>query len=75
MEPTAEAIDFGAVVSQITENVFQTMMGMEVRLVDTPFPPAGELITAVVSLAGGGGLLLAAGYFALRYPRRPPVAA
>jgi hypothetical protein len=30
---------------------------------------------AVVSLAGGGGLLLAAGYFALRYPRRPPVAA
>lgn len=29
---------------------------------------------AVVSLAGGGGLLLAAGYFALRYPR-PPAAA
>lgn len=52
MEPAAEAIDFGAVVSQIIENVFQTMMGMEVRLVDTPFPPAGELITAVVSLAG-----------------------
>src|SRR5665647_3205213 len=26
---------------------------------------------AVVSLAGGGGLLLAAGYFALRHPHRP----
>jgi hypothetical protein len=29
---------------------------------------------AVVSLAGGGGLLLAAGYFALRYPCRPAAA-
>jgi hypothetical protein len=29
---------------------------------------------AVVSLAGGGGLLLAAGYFALHYPRRPAAA-
>ena len=29
---------------------------------------------AVVSLAGGGGLLLAAGYFALLCPRRPPTA-
>jgi hypothetical protein len=28
---------------------------------------------AVVSLAGGGGLLLAAGYFALRHPRIPVV--
>jgi chemotaxis protein CheX len=52
MEPIAEATDFGPVINQIVEHVFQTMMGLDVRVVDAPFPPAGELITAAISLAG-----------------------
>jgi chemotaxis protein CheX len=52
MEPTEEVTDFGPVVNQIVEHVFQTMMGLEVRAVDAPFPPAGDLITAAISLAG-----------------------
>lgn len=53
MEPTEEVTDFGPIVNQIVENVFQTMMGLEVHQTDTaPFPPAGELITAAISLAG-----------------------
>lgn len=63
MEPAEEAIDFGAAIGQITENVFQTMMGIEVRLADSPFPRVGELITAVVSLAGSwkGAVLVECG--------------
>jgi chemotaxis protein CheX len=52
MEPTAEVTDLAQVVNQIVENVFQTMMGMEVRAVDVPFPPSGDVITAAISLAG-----------------------
>jgi chemotaxis protein CheX len=52
MEPTVETTEFGPVVSQIVEHVFETMMGMEVRACDTPWPPGGELITAAISLAG-----------------------
>jgi chemotaxis protein CheX len=52
MEPTSEVTDFGPVVNQIVEHVFQTMMGMDVKAVEVPFPPAGELITAAISLAG-----------------------
>jgi chemotaxis protein CheX len=51
-DPTAEVTDYAPVVNQIVEHVFQTMMGLEVKQADAPFPPAGELITAAISLAG-----------------------
>jgi chemotaxis protein CheX len=53
MESTEAVTDFGPIVTQIVENVFQTMMGMEVHAVeDVQFPPPGEMITAAISLAG-----------------------
>jgi chemotaxis protein CheX len=63
MEPTAEKTEFGPIVNQIVEHVFQTMMGIEVKAVDVPFPPVGELITAVISLAGAwkGAVLVQCG--------------
>jgi chemotaxis protein CheX len=64
METTAEVKTFGPVVNQIVEHVFQTMMGLEVRVIRTKWPPAkGELITAAISLAGPwkGAVLLECG--------------
>jgi chemotaxis protein CheX len=63
MESHAEATDFEPVVHQIVEHVFQTMMAMEVHTADVPFPPAGELITAAISLAGSwkGAVLVECG--------------
>jgi chemotaxis protein CheX len=63
MEPNAEVTDFEPVVTQIVEHVFQTMMGMEVHTADVPFPPAGDLITAAISLAGSwkGAVLVECG--------------
>jgi chemotaxis protein CheX len=52
MDPSTEVTDFAPVVNQIVEHVFQTMLGLEVKQVDVPFPPPGELITAAISLAG-----------------------
>ncbi|HEY3381297.1 MAG TPA: chemotaxis protein CheX, partial [Vicinamibacterales bacterium] len=39
-------------MNQIVENVFQTMMNLEVHAEELPWPPKGELITAAISLAG-----------------------
>jgi chemotaxis protein CheX len=63
MEPNAEVTDFEPVVHQIVEHVFQTMMGLEAHVAKVPFPPAGELITAAISLAGSwkGAVLVECG--------------
>jgi chemotaxis protein CheX len=63
MESTASAIEFGPVVTQIVEHVFQTMMCLEAKEVEKPFPPQGELITAAISLAGAwkGAVLVECG--------------
>jgi CheY-specific phosphatase CheX len=63
MKATTERIEFGPIVNQIVEHVFQTMIGIEAKAADIPFPPAGELITAVISLAGGwkGAVLVQCG--------------
>jgi chemotaxis protein CheX len=63
MEPNAEVTDFEPVVNQIVEHVFQTMLGLEVHVVDAPFPPSGDLITAAISLAGSwkGAVLVECG--------------
>jgi chemotaxis protein CheX len=63
MESNAEVTDFEPVVNQIVEHVFQTMMEMEVRVADAPFPPSGDLITAAISLAGSwkGAVLVECG--------------
>lgn len=42
----------GPVIEQIVENVFDTMMGLEVHRSDAPWPPRAELITASISLMG-----------------------
>lgn len=53
----------GPVIEQIVENVFQTMMGLEVHTSDAPWPPRSELITASISLMGGwkGAVLVECG--------------
>jgi len=63
METTTEVTDFGPVINQIVEHVFETMMNLEVRQADVPFPPAGDLITAAISLAGSwkGAVLVECG--------------
>lgn len=43
---------FAPVIEQIVENVFQTMMGLEVQPSDAPWPPTSEIITASISLTG-----------------------
>jgi chemotaxis protein CheX len=48
---TADQI-FGPVIAQIVENVFQTMMDLEVHPSDAPWPPPGDVITASISLSG-----------------------
>jgi chemotaxis protein CheX len=52
MESPEAVTDFGPIVTQIVENVFQTMIGLDVKAVDTPFCPTGEVITSIISLAG-----------------------
>jgi len=52
MDTTTADQTFGPVIEQIVENVFQTMMDMEVQPSDAPWPPAGEVITAAISLSG-----------------------
>jgi chemotaxis protein CheX len=52
MDTTTADQTFGPVIEQIVENVFQTMMGMEVQPSDARWPPPGDIITASISLAG-----------------------
>ncbi len=62
MESAVDAIEFGPVVNQIVEHVFQTMLAMEVKATDVPVPK-GDLITAVISLSGAwkGAVLVECG--------------
>lgn len=52
MQSTTADQAFGPAIEQIVETVFQTMMGLEVHQADTPWPPAGEIMTASISLTG-----------------------
>ena len=52
MDTTATGQAFGPIIEQIVENVFQTMMGLEVERCDAPWPPPGPILTASVSLTG-----------------------
>jgi chemotaxis protein CheX len=52
MDTTTAEHHYGQAIEQIVENVFQTMMGLEVHQTDIASPPAGEVITASISLAG-----------------------
>jgi chemotaxis protein CheX len=53
MDTTTAQHQYGQAIEQIVENVFQTMMGLEVQQTDVPWPPpATEVITASISLAG-----------------------
>lgn len=52
METSTTQQDLGPVIEQIVENVFQTMMEMEVHRSDAPWPDGGEVITASISLTG-----------------------
>jgi chemotaxis protein CheX len=52
MDTTTVDQTFGPAIESIVENVFQTMMGMEVEPSEAPWPPPGELITSSISLSG-----------------------
>lgn len=61
METTLQG--YSGVVEQIVENVFQTMMAIEVHSSDAPWPPKQGLITASISLTGAwkGAVLIECG--------------
>ena len=52
MDTTTPEQTFGPVIEQIVENVFQTMMGMEVHQSEAAWPPRSAVITASISLGG-----------------------
>jgi chemotaxis protein CheX len=63
MDTTTADQTLGPVIEQIVENVFQTMMDLEVHPSDAPWPPRAEVITASISLAGSwkGAVLVECG--------------
>jgi chemotaxis protein CheX len=52
MNTTSADQTLGPVIEQIVENVFQTMMDLEVHPSDAPWPPRGDVITSSISLGG-----------------------
>jgi chemotaxis protein CheX len=62
---SSNEIQYSEVVTRVVENVFQTMLGMQVQPVALPWPPKphGELITASISLTGSwkGAVLVECG--------------
>ena len=44
--------ELGPVIEQIVQQVFQTMLNMEVQARELPWPPGRELVTASISLSG-----------------------
>jgi chemotaxis protein CheX len=63
METTTAGYAYGPVIEQIVENVFQTMMGLEVHASEAPWAPSGGIITASISLTGSwkGAVLVECG--------------
>ncbi len=52
METTSVGETYGPMIEQIVENVFQTMMGLEVHALEGPTPVHEQLVTGSISLTG-----------------------
>jgi chemotaxis protein CheX len=63
MHTTTQELDYRSAIEQIVENVFETMMGMDVERAELPWPPKAEVLTASISLTGAwkGAVLLECG--------------